>query len=84
MLYRHCIIYSCVACPGHSEGSIVYHVERKNEEPLLITGDVLFSNSVGRTEYFLSFFISFFLVGLVFQFLKVLQVIKIYVNQSNH
>ena len=29
----------------------MYYVERKGDESLMITGDVLFSNSIGRTEY---------------------------------
>ena len=50
--YSMCFSFtpSCISCPGHSEGSIVYYVERKGAESLMITGDVLFSNSIGRTE----------------------------------
>ena len=33
--------------PGHSKGSIVFHLK---EEKTLITGDVLFSMSIGRTD----------------------------------
>lgn len=42
-------IVKCLHCPGHSEGSIVYYVTRESEH-LMITGDVLFENSIGRTE----------------------------------
>ena len=44
----------CILSPGHSQGSVVYYVERKGDESLLVTGDVLFSNSMGRTEFLLS------------------------------
>ena len=40
----------CILSPGHSLGSIVYVVKRKGEQDLIVTGDVLFSNSIGRTE----------------------------------
>jgi len=33
--------------PGHSKGSIVFHLKK---EKLIITGDVLFSMSIGRTD----------------------------------
>lgn len=40
----------CIHCPGHSEGSMVYYVTR-GSETLMVTGDVLFENSIGRTEW---------------------------------
>ena len=43
----------CILSPGHSLGSIVYVVKRKGEQDLIVTGDVLFSNSIGRTEFML-------------------------------
>ena len=39
----------CILSPGHSEGSIVYYVQR-GAETFLVTGDVLFTYSIGRTE----------------------------------
>ena len=39
----------CILSPGHSEGSIVYYVQR-GTETFLVTGDVLFTYSIGRTE----------------------------------
>ncbi|KAK8799279.1 hypothetical protein WA171_006025 [Blastocystis sp. BT1] len=41
----------CISSPGHSQGSIVYYIKRKGEQDLVISGDVLFSNSVGRTDW---------------------------------
>ena len=40
----------CIHSPGHSEGSMVYYVTR-GSETLMVTGDVLFENSIGRTEW---------------------------------
>ena len=42
-------VVKCIHCPGHSQGSMVYYVTRESEN-LMITGDVLFENSIGRTE----------------------------------
>lgn len=36
--------------PGHSEGSMCYFVKRPGAEDAMVSGDVLFANSVGRTE----------------------------------
>ncbi|KAK8829155.1 hypothetical protein WA556_005712 [Blastocystis sp. ATCC 50177/Nand II] len=41
----------CILSPGHSLGSIVYVVKRKGQQDLIVTGDVLFSNSMGRTDW---------------------------------
>ncbi len=35
--------------PGHTEGSVVFHVEG-DEGPLLLSGDLLFAGSVGRSD----------------------------------
>ncbi|WP_292009924.1 MBL fold metallo-hydrolase [Chryseobacterium sp.] len=35
--------------PGHSPGSVVYH---NNEQKLMISGDVLFEGSIGRTDLY--------------------------------
>ena len=40
----------CILSPGHSEGSIVYYVQR-GAETFLVTGDVLFTYSIGRTDW---------------------------------
>ena len=39
------------AAPGHTEGSLVYrNTTDFNGEPVLISGDVLFAGSIGRTD----------------------------------
>ncbi|MFB9377848.1 MBL fold metallo-hydrolase [Kineococcus gynurae] len=39
-----------VHAPGHTEGSVMFAVRRPGREDLLLSGDVLFAGSVGRTD----------------------------------
>lgn len=39
--------FDCLHVPGHSKGSICFYCE---EEGVLFSGDVLFQNSIGRTD----------------------------------
>jgi hydroxyacylglutathione hydrolase len=39
--------FQCIHCPGHSPGSIAFFIPRQN---LLISGDVLFRESIGRSD----------------------------------
>lgn len=39
--------FTCLAVPGHSRGSLVFHCA---EEQCLFAGDVLFKGSIGRTD----------------------------------
>ncbi|NIZ89823.1 MBL fold metallo-hydrolase [Kineococcus rubinsiae] len=36
--------------PGHTEGSVMFSVARPGEPDLLLSGDVLFAGSIGRTD----------------------------------
>jgi glyoxylase-like metal-dependent hydrolase (beta-lactamase superfamily II) len=36
--------------PGHTEGSVLFSVQRPGEPDLLLSGDVLFAGSIGRTD----------------------------------
>jgi hydroxyacylglutathione hydrolase len=36
--------------PGHTEGSVMFRPATSPEEPLLLSGDVLFAGSIGRTD----------------------------------
>lgn len=36
--------------PGHTEGSVVFQVPRESEADVLLSGDVLFQGSIGRTD----------------------------------
>ena len=36
--------------PGHTEGSVVFDVPREDDVDLLLSGDVLFQGSIGRTD----------------------------------
>lgn len=39
-----------VHTPGHTPGSTCFYVERASETPLLLAGDTLFKQSIGRTD----------------------------------
>ena len=41
---------SIIETPGHTEGSVCYLCHSDREEDFLITGDTLFSNSIGRCD----------------------------------
>lgn len=43
------IISKVIHTPGHSPGSICFHFEKDND-PLVFSGDTLFSGSIGRTD----------------------------------
>jgi glyoxylase-like metal-dependent hydrolase (beta-lactamase superfamily II) len=36
--------------PGHTEGSVLFHLPDAAERPICISGDVLFAGSIGRTD----------------------------------
>ncbi|WP_041293524.1 MBL fold metallo-hydrolase [Kineococcus radiotolerans] len=36
--------------PGHTEGSVLFSVQRPGEADVLLSGDVLFAGSIGRTD----------------------------------
>ena len=44
--------FTCIATPGHTEGSVCWYFpkETTGDKPLLFAGDTLFEESVGRTD----------------------------------
>jgi glyoxylase-like metal-dependent hydrolase (beta-lactamase superfamily II) len=42
--------FRVLSCPGHTPGSAVFEVEGAGADPVLLTGDVLFRDGVGRTD----------------------------------
>ncbi|NKY41257.1 MBL fold metallo-hydrolase, partial [Cellulomonas septica] len=36
--------------PGHTEGSTLYVLDAGDEQPVVLTGDVLFAGTIGRTD----------------------------------
>ncbi len=36
--------------PGHTEGSVLFTVDRPGRPDLVLSGDVLFAGSIGRTD----------------------------------
>ncbi len=41
----------CIATPGHTEGSCCYYLGETGDKPILLAGDTLFEESVGRTDF---------------------------------
>ncbi|GAA0289459.1 MBL fold metallo-hydrolase [Kineococcus aurantiacus] len=41
---------SVAHAPGHTEGSVLFSVDRGGDPDLLLSGDVLFAGSIGRTD----------------------------------
>lgn len=41
---------TAIHCPGHTEGSTVYLLERPDGPDIALTGDVLFAGTIGRTD----------------------------------
>ena len=39
-----------ISTPGHTEGSCCYYIEETGGDPILLSGDTLFENSVGRMD----------------------------------
>ena len=42
--------FSLAAAPGHTPGSVLFSTMTERDEPLTLTGDVLFRGSIGRTD----------------------------------
>ncbi len=45
------ITFRCLTTPGHTEGSCCYYVPNSDTAPILLAGDTLFEESVGRTDF---------------------------------
>ncbi len=54
------ITFQCISTPGHTEGSCCYYIDPAgqggtkasgDEAPILLAGDTLFEESVGRTDF---------------------------------
>ncbi len=43
--------FRCISTPGHTEGSCCYYIHPSDGEPILLAGDTLFEESVGRTDF---------------------------------
>ncbi|HSK26631.1 MAG TPA: MBL fold metallo-hydrolase [Jiangellales bacterium] len=42
--------WGVVHAPGHTEGSVMFRLDRPGQPGLLLSGDVLFAGSIGRTD----------------------------------
>ncbi len=45
------ITFRCLTTPGHTEGSCCYYISNTGDVPILLAGDTLFEESVGRTDF---------------------------------
>ncbi len=43
--------WQVLATPGHTGGSVCYYIENTGAEPMLFSGDTLFQESYGRTDF---------------------------------
>ncbi len=43
--------FRCLATPGHTEGSCCYYIQDTGDAPILLAGDTLFEESVGRADF---------------------------------
>jgi hydroxyacylglutathione hydrolase len=44
------LTFSVAHTPGHSPGSVIFDVSGPDVEPTVLTGDLLFASSIGRTD----------------------------------
>ena len=42
--------FTAIHTPGHTKGSVCFHLEVEGEAPVLFSGDHLFAGSIGRTD----------------------------------
>ncbi len=42
--------FSAIHAPGHTRGSVVFSFPSQSDESVLVSGDVLFAGSIGRTD----------------------------------